>query len=51
MTKLLVSPIDPDAPGSFKKRRRVLEALQAAKEGFSSGDTLTAYLTVEDMIL
>ena len=54
MTKLIVTPIDMAAPGSFKLRKRLFGAFTAMKEAESSTNgiaVMAAYTTIEDMIL
>lgn len=40
MTKLIVTPIDMTAPGSFALRKRVFRALVALEEGRESGSVV-----------
>jgi hypothetical protein len=50
MTQLIVEPIDMDAPGSYRKRARLLRAIQAVQEG-DGLEQATALVDVEDLII
>jgi len=52
MTKLIVTPIDPAAPGSYKKNKRLRRALKLARQAqkSSEADATDAMLEVYDLI-
>lgn len=49
MTTLIVTPLDPDAPGSYRQRSAIMRALAAAQEGGSA--MIAAYVQVEDLVI
>ena len=51
MTKLLVKSIKADEPGSWRKRRRLMEAMQKAQAELGADNTIAAFLAVEDIVL
>lgn len=52
--KLIVKPIDPTQPGSYRERKQFLEVarrLDAVKDGKDIRDTLAAYDALEALML
>jgi len=47
MTKLIVTPIDMSAPGSFALRKKVFRALAALEEGRDSGSVVRMMAAME----
>jgi len=47
MTKLIVTPVDPDAPGSFRQFQRLAKAMAQAEEE----NAALAFLSVSDIVL
>lgn len=47
MTRLLVTPIDPAAPGSYRKRRRMLQAGREAQNATSRIEAMQAQIKAD----
>ncbi len=54
MTKLIVTPIDMGAPGSYRQRQqfmRVLASIQDAGEGKDGASIVKAMLALDDLVV
>ena len=51
MTTLIVRPIDMSAPGSFRQRSKLMQAIAMMKDNKDGSTVASAYMLIENLIL